>query len=168
LDSAVESAADNLAPGLLEAAAAENYQIETAMWIGATLDQGVWYEIDAPLPIPGMPRVVIQNKVEFAFTRRLPCTPDAADSTCVEIVIHATPDSEALDRVIADLALPPPHNQFDHYTASTEARMVTDPATLLPYAREERIYWYASLDKGKGGTILQSEHVLARTKYGAQ
>jgi hypothetical protein len=166
LDSAVETAEGDLAPGMLEAAAAENYQIETAMWIGATLEQGVWYEIDAPLPIPGMPRVVIQNKVQFAFTRLLPCTAGAADPTCVEIVLHATPDKEALNRVIGDLTLPPPHNQFDHYTASTQARIVTDPATLLPYAREERIYWYASIDGGNSA-ILQSEHVLSTTKYGA-
>ncbi len=166
LEGAVETTAGDLAPGMLEAAAAENYQIETAMWIGATLEQGVWYEFDAPLPIPGMPRVVIQNRVQFAFTRMLPCTEGTTDSTCVEIVIHATPDKEGLDRVIADLGLPPPHYQFDRYTASTEARIVTDPATLLPYAREERIHWYASLDKGTGA-ILQSEHVLSTTQYGA-
>jgi hypothetical protein len=42
---------ETFAPGMLEAQTIENYQLETAMWIGATLEQGVWYEISAPLSL---------------------------------------------------------------------------------------------------------------------
>ncbi len=171
MDQAVETTAAALSPGMLEAAAAENYQLETAMWIGATLDQGVWYAIDAPLYLPGMPRVVAQNRIEFAFTRVVPCTAGAAEPTCVEIVIRAAPDKEALDRVIADFDTQTTLGRIHNYTASIEARIVTDPATLLPLAREERIYWYASLGKGNGkgngNTILQSEHLVSTTGYRA-
>jgi hypothetical protein len=53
------------------------------------------------------------------------------------------------------------------YAASTDARIVVDPATLLPYVREERIYWYASLGRSAADKILQSEHLLFTTRYDA-
>jgi hypothetical protein len=164
-DAAVDAAAASLSPGMLEAATVENYQLETAMWIGATLDQGVWHEVSAPLSLPGMPHVVVQNRVQFAFTHTVPCTADAAVQTCIEIVIRATPDSDALHQVIADFQLPDPYNtRIQTFTASTEARVVIDPATLLPYAREERLYWYASIGKGRKDTTLQSEHRVFATQ----
>jgi len=161
LSAAVETADDNLSPGMLEAATAEHYQLETAMWTGATLEQGAWYEISAPLSLPGLtPQVVVQHRIVFAFTRMVPCTPGAAAQTCVELVIRATPDQDALGQVMADTGL-------TAYGASTEARIVTDPATLLAHAREERRYWYASSSDDRRDFVLQSEHVRSTTRYGA-
>jgi hypothetical protein len=162
---AVGTATASLSPGLLEAATAESYQLETAMWIGATLDQNVWYEISAPLSLPGMPRAVVQHRIQFAFTRVVPCTAGAAEQTCVEIVFRATPDQKSLGNVIADTGLP--RGQFTDYTASSVFRIVTDPATLLPYTREERIYWYASIGKSTQDKILYSEHLVSTTSYGS-
>src|SRR4029077_20380711 len=125
MNSAVGATAANLSPGVLEAATAENYQLETAMWIGATLEQGVWYEISAPLSLPGMPRIVVQHRIEFAFTRMLPCTAGVVAQTCVEMVIRATPDQASLDNVMADMGLPRGRFTAYSYTASTEARIVT-------------------------------------------
>jgi hypothetical protein len=73
MEAAVETAPENLSPGILEAATAENYQSETAMWIGATLEQGVWYEVGAPLTLPGMPRIVTQHR----------CCPSLAKSSSI-------------------------------------------------------------------------------------
>ncbi len=166
---AVEMMSAFLSPGLLEAAAAQNYDLETAMWIGATLEQGVWYEIAAPLSLPGIPRVVVQHQIEFAFTRTVPCTAGATDAACVEIVLRATPDRQALDRVMADTrAQLPDFRDFRDYSASIEARIVTDPTTLLPYAHEERLYWYASVGTGRAVSALESEHLVSTTSYGAQ
>ncbi len=159
-DDALRLTLGTLSPGMLEAATAENYQLETAMWIGATLDQGDWYEIAARLSLPGIPQVVVQHRLEFAFTRKVPCTPDAAEKACVEIVIRATPDKDAVDHVIADSGIA-------DYTAALEARVVTDPAALLPYAFEERVHWYWHALGRRGATILQSEHLVSMTKYGA-
>jgi len=160
MSAAFEATADTVSPGILEAMTAEAYQLETAMWIGAMLDQGVWYEDTAPLTLPGMPRAVVQHRIEFAFTRMVPCTAGAPAQTCVEMVIHATPDEDALDQVIADAGL-------SDYTASIEARIVTDPKTLLPYAREERRYWYVSRSRGGRDSVLQSEHLVSTATYGA-
>jgi hypothetical protein len=164
-DEAVAATTAAFSPGMLEAAAAENYQLETAMWIGAKLDQGVWHELSAPLSVPGIPRLILQSHVQFAFTHRVPCTAAAAAQSCVEIVIRAAPDEDALSQAISDFELPPPFStQIESYIASTEARIVIDPATLLPYAREERLYWYAAIGKDVRDTTLQSEHFISMTK----
>jgi hypothetical protein len=155
----------DLSPGMLEAATAESYRLETAMWIGATLDQGVWYEVSAPLALPGMPRVVVQNRIQFAFTRMVPCNAGAGLESCVEIVYRATPDQAALDNVMADMGLS--GSPFTGYTASTEGRIVTDPATLMSYACEEWVHWYASLGRSAKDKVLQSEHLVSATTYAA-
>lgn len=163
LNEAVERASVALAPGLLEAGTAENYQLETAMWAGAKLEQGVWYQLSARLSLPGIPQFVVSQRIEFAFTRRVPCTAGIAPQMCVEIVLHATPDKQSLDDVLTDIS--DPNDPFD-YDASTDARIVVDPATLLPYVREEQIYWFASLGNGTGQALLESDHLVSTTRYG--
>lgn len=162
-DRASDRASDALAPGLLEAATAQSYQLETAMWTGAKLEQGVWYVLSAPLSLPGMSSFVVQQRIEFAFTRRVPCAPHAAIQRCVEIVLHARPDKQSLDDVLDDIG--DPDIRFVDYDASTDARIVVDPATLLPYAREEQVYWFASLGNHKGDALLESDHLFSTTTY---
>ena len=142
-----------LSSGLLGAEAAENYQLETSMWAGANLDQGIWYRLSAPLSLHGLPRVVIQQRLEFAFTRRVPCAAGALEPSCVELVVRTTPDQGAVDGLIND------------YASSTVTRIVVDPATLLAYSREDRLYWYASVGGAHGDSILQSEHLKSTTTY---
>lgn len=163
LNEALDRASGALAPGLLEAGTAENYQLETAMWSGAKLEQGVWYALSAPLSVPGMPQFVVQHRIEFAFTRTVPCTAGAATQRCVEIVLHATPDRKSLNDVLADIS--DPDEPFVDYDTSTDARIVVDPATLLPYAREEQVYWFASLGNGEGHAVLESDHLVSAIRY---
>ncbi len=167
MNSAIETTSEALSPGVLEATTAENYRLETAMWIGATLEQGVWYEISAPLSLPAPPQIVVQYRIDFAFTRMVSCSANAAARSCVEIVMRATPDQESLDEVIDALSDTYPYTRFKDYETSTQARLVTDPATLLPYVREEQVYWYASPGRGRGDAILQSEHLVLTERYGA-
>ena len=162
---ALKIAAGVLTPGMLEAETAENYQLETAMWIGATLQQGVWYDMSAPLLLPGATRYVVPQRIEFAFTRLVPCTADTAAKKCAEIVIHATPDQTTLNNLLADLMGSSPVYRYTDFAASTDARIVVDPATLLPYTREEHVYWYASVGREAADKILQSEHLLTTTQY---
>jgi len=142
-----------LSAGLLVAQAAEDYQFETSMWAGATLDQGVWYELSAPLSLRGLPRVVVQQQLEFAFARMVPCVAGAPQPGCVELLVRTTPDAQAVARVIR------------HYVSSSATRIVMDPATLLCYSREDRLYWYASVGKGLGDAILQSEHLKSTATF---
>ena len=84
----------------------------------------------------------------------------------MEIVIHATPDQAALHALIGDLASPFPNTRFADYDASIEVRIVVDPATLLPYAREKHAYWYASFGHDAAYTILEADHLVSTTSYG--
>ena len=163
-DAAAKTAVD-FSPGMLEADAAQHYELETAMWVGATLGQGVWYETSAPLLLPGMTQFVVEQRIDFAFTREVPCTAGASHRKCVELVIRATPDPTALRHVLDDLGGAPPNNLFVHYFVATAARIVTDPATLLPYAYEERAYWYASIGNTTDDAILESAHLICTTRY---
>jgi hypothetical protein len=162
---ALETAAGAVSPGILEAETAENHQVQTAMWVGATLEQGVWYETSAPLLLPGAPLFVVPQRIEFAFTRMVPCTIGAAAKKCVEIVIHATPDQTTVNNLLADMGGSSPEYRYMDYAAAIDARIVVDPATLLPYTREERIYWYVSAGKSAADKLLQSEHLVSATRY---
>ncbi len=151
---ALDTAAITLSSGLLVAKAAENYQIETSMWAGATLDQGVWYQLSAPLSLRGLSRIVVQQRLDFAFTRMVPCTATARERSCVELVVRATPDQQVLDGLLTS------------YSSSAATRLVMDPATLLSYSREDRVYWYASIGKSDREMSLGSEHFKSTTTYG--
>lgn len=162
---AVDEANTDLSPGILEAETAQNYQLETAMWIGATLEQGVWYQMSAALLLPGGQRYAVPQQIEFAFTRMVACTAGDATKDCVEIVIHATPDETTIKNLFADLAGGSPEYPYMGYAAATDARIVVDPVTLLPYSREERIYWYASTSWHSADKFLQEEHLFSTTRY---
>jgi hypothetical protein len=148
-----------LSAGMLEGSTAESYQLETAMWIGAAVEQGVWYETVAPLTLSGLPGVIAPHRIEFAFTRMVPCTRDAPAPTCVELVLHASPDPQALAQLVEDA-------RISAYSGSRDLRIVTDPATLLPYVREEHLEWYASGDNQIQGSDLGSEQLVSTTSYG--
>ncbi|MGB6487937.1 MAG: hypothetical protein WBE91_13740 [Steroidobacteraceae bacterium] len=162
---ALATAAEAVSPGILEAETAENHQVQTAMWVGATLEQGVWYEMSVPLLLPGAPLFAVPQRIEFAFTRMVPCTTGAGEKRCVEIVIHATPDQTTVNNLLADMGGSSPEYRYMDYAASIDARIVVDPATLLPYAREERIHWYISVGKSAADKILQSEHLVSTIRY---
>jgi hypothetical protein len=143
----------------------EDYALTTATWIGATLDQGVWYEMSAQLLMPGT-AVLIDHDIAFAFTRSLPCTRGAAASSCAEIIVHASPNSEALKtwqrHVSANFALPP---ESFHYSSTTDLRLVTDPRRLLPYVSDLRRSWYIAEAADKGDPVIGSERIVTRTNY---
>ncbi len=66
------------------------------MWIDATLRQAVAYEITAPLPLPGFSRVSVEHQIQFRYTHAVPCAAGAVAADCVELVVHATPQIQAL------------------------------------------------------------------------
>jgi hypothetical protein len=137
------------APGAVEQNTAEDYDFQTGVWIGATLEQGVWYNMSVPLTLPGARQVMISSEVEFAYTRDVPCTADSPSRSCVEIVVHATPAAEDLATLLGyfnrELGGHPAVKA--HFWCTTYIRIVTDPNTLTPYVYEERRYWHVSGSK---------------------
>jgi len=115
-----------------EALVAEAYGIETGTWIGASLDQGVWYDMSMPLSLPLAPGLFLTHQIEFAFTRQVPCMADSTDEACVEIVLRATPDPAELKRLLLHVAQRAGvgHKETFQVSAATYLRLVTDPMTL--------------------------------------
>jgi tetratricopeptide (TPR) repeat protein len=152
LDKAVKIA---LWRGPIEALIAANYNLETGTWIGASLDQGVWYDLQVPLPLPIAPQAFVMHKIEFAYTRSLPCTADASDDSCIEIVVHAAPDPAALNEFARKLE---PRGDPARCSSATEMRLVTNPATLQSYLRDTRHHSYWST--GPNRSLIESEKTV--------
>ncbi|HEY6454202.1 MAG TPA: hypothetical protein VIY90_02865 [Steroidobacteraceae bacterium] len=155
-------------PKNIETETRADYNLQTAMWIDATLQQGVPYETTASLPLPGFSLLSINQRIQFRYTHAVPCTRGAAEAACVEIVVHARPETDALAAALdameeADHPL--------HYSAATTWRIVTDPKTLTPYVFDERRYWYLSMgasgpaSSSNGQEVIESEHSVRTASY---
>ena len=136
-----------LSPDVLEYAVAEDYNLQVGTWIDATLEQGVWYDMAAPLALPLAPNLFLAHKIQFAFTRFVPCTAGATDSACAEIVLRATPDPASIKATLEYVAHKArlPRGQVPRLWSVTYMRLVTDPATLQPYTLDAQRHSYWSL-----------------------
>jgi hypothetical protein len=150
-------------PDGLAARAAEDYTLGTAAWIGATLEQGVWYDMTASLFLPGMV-ILVDHDIQFAYSRPVTCTNGANEAACVEILVHATPNPDALRSKLTDVRQALRVRGDVRYASSTDLRLVVDPARLLPYVSEARRHWYIAID-GKGDPLIGSETVVSTYSY---
>ena len=130
--------------------AEEDYDFKTEVWIGATLEQGVWYNMSGPLILPGTRQFLFPYDVSFAYTHDVPCTPTSAGQSCIEIVVHATPDAKRLSELLnyANRRLTFHRESRSNYWSTTDMRIVTDPNTLETYVYDVRRYWH-----GSGGAL---------------
>jgi hypothetical protein len=164
LNEALQTAQVAFAPEVIESELRENYELESAMWIGATLQQGVQYELIAPLPLPGAPHVAVYHQLYFSFTREVPCTSELLGHSCVELIVRATPQEEPLQEVLGLLHFP--HGETLHYSSATTVRIVTDAQTQRPYLHETRRYWYVTLGKSMPDReLLESDHSVITSTY---
>jgi tetratricopeptide (TPR) repeat protein len=126
--------------------AAENYNFDTGTWIGATLEQGVWYNMMASLSLPLEPQVFVWSEIEFAYTHPVPCLADAKETACIEIVLHAKPDPAVLEDMLKVLARSArlPRGQLPQLQAVTHMRLIVDPVTAVAYRRDVMRYSYWS------------------------
>ena len=155
-------------PATIQIGAAENYNLQVGMWSGATLEQGVWYKLAAPLTFTGARQLMAPNDIEFAYTRDVPCTGAATQHACVEIVVHASPQAEAvtqiLDRLVSGTEAP--LSSYVHYWSATYARIVMDPATLGTRVYDVRRYWHVSDAKATNERVEnRSEHIVTTFTY---
>jgi hypothetical protein len=132
--------------GVAESLVAEDYNFATGTWIGATLEQGVWYKMTAWLSLPLEPQVFVGHEIEFAYTHPVPCVGDSQETACIEIVLHAAPDPAALKDMLAELARRArlPRGQLLQLQGVTHVRLIVDPITLVAYRRDVRRYSYWS------------------------
>jgi len=134
--------------------AEEDYDFKTEVWIGATLEQGVWYNMSGPLILPGTRQFRFPYDVSFAYTHDVPCTPTSASQSCIEIVVHATPDAKRLSELLnyANRRLTFRRESHSNYWSTTDMRIVTDPNTLETYVYDVRRYWH-----GSGGALVSDK-----------
>ena len=149
-----------LSQNVIDDLVAEGYNFETGTWIGATLDQGVWYDLTASLSLSLEPQVFVKHQIEFAYTRPVPCTDDGKETACIEIVLHATPVRVVLGEILGKLAraarLPP--QQVPQLQSRTDMRLIVDPLNLVAYRRDVRRYSYWSTGAaGPHNTLIESE-----------
>ncbi len=154
---AIRGAQHEFAPDVIAAEVAQTYGLETSMWIGATLEQGVSYHLTIPLALPGVDFLIVDTRVDFLFSRELPCPNAPGARACVELILHATPMEEPLRQALADMGLAPGYTM--RYASSLAMRLIVDPLTLQPYLRDTRRYWYASVGKSlPSSTLMESDH----------
>ena len=159
-------------PEFVEYSAELDYGIETGTWIGAKLTQGTWYQMTTPLFLPalGLGHYMVNQDVTFAFTREVPCSPDAPSHLCAEIVLRATPTADELKQTMAavETQFKLPASRAFHYWAQTYIRLVVDPATLLPYVRDIRQSWFSRLDAPDGARnfpIIEQLRAVSTVSY---
>ena len=133
-------------PDVAESLVAENYNFDTGTWIGATLEQGTWYNMMASLSLPLEPQVFVWSEIEFAYTHPVPCSGDAKETACIEIVLHAKPDPAVLEDMLKALARSArlPRGQLPQLQAITHMRLIIDPITSVAYRRDVMRYSYWS------------------------
>jgi tetratricopeptide (TPR) repeat protein len=150
----------------IEAQVAEDYNLEAGTWIGATLEQGVWYDMTAALSLPLAPQALLMHRIQFTYSRPLACLPDSTDVSCIEIVLRATPDpailNASLDRLAQRSRLAP--GQAPQLWSATTMRLVTDPRTLQTYRLETQrhAYWWSG-ESGPDHSLSESEKTVLFT-----
>lgn len=157
------ASADELLPDAIEAQTAEDYNLEAGTWIGATLEQGVWYDMTAGLFLPLASQVFLSHKIQFTYSRPVPCLPDSSELSCIEIVLRAAPDPTVLKADLDSLGRSRhlASGQVPRLWSAATMRLVTDPKTLWTYSRETRwhVYWSNGLP-GPDQKLIQSEKTI--------
>jgi hypothetical protein len=150
------------APEVVEARAEEDYNLETGAWNGATMERGVWYQTSAPLMLPGIIQVAVPHDVEFAYTHQVPCVAGATERACIEIVVHASPRAEDLEKALKAATHALHLRPGLKYWSATYMRIITDPSTLTPYLRDTRRYWHIA-GPHASDTENASERIVSRS-----
>lgn len=123
----------------LSAQLSEEWTALIGVWLGAELEVGSLYELEAEeaLPLPGNP--VVPFKFEFGVIDRVPCDREDQATSCVKLVMRSFPDPEVMKQFLRDLgnsmlADSPevPEMVFHDLSVFSESVLVTSPKTLIP------------------------------------
>ncbi|HSN93096.1 MAG TPA: hypothetical protein VLS93_17830 [Anaeromyxobacteraceae bacterium] len=121
----------------------ELWNVQAGFWIGADLEVGETYAMQAEAAVPFLPASRARHEVRFSARRRVPCAAREAEPRCVELLLRATPEAAALARGEAEAvaALGPgagvDADEVREVEAESEALVVAEPSTLVPH----RLVW---------------------------
>jgi hypothetical protein len=131
----------------LAAKTRESYVLDTALWVGATLEHGAWMETKHVLSMNGTPNGVVEQRVRVVLARWLPCAKGRPPDSCVELLLDARPLPEAVDAIAKKMAA---ENQGRlDYAGETRRRVVLDPVTLRLYETQSARMGYLAVTKDK-------------------
>ena len=155
-----------LKPEGVESKSAEDYSLAVSAWNDTTMEQGVWYDMNATLYVPGI-ALGMEHDISFSYSRPAPCSPDAPTDSCAEILVHATPNADSqeseMDTLTRALKLQR-HNKGVQFSSATDLRLIVDPATLRPFVAETRRHWYLAIE-GEGEPLIGSQKTVATYSY---
>jgi len=121
----------------LEALFAAQWNREVAQWIDADLEQGEWYELEFSSRVPMFNNAEIPMMAWFRYAGKTQCNAADKKLSCVVLEMESTADPETIRQAVSDfvskLAGTPLPIAFDNMQSTTSLRIVTEPATLLPY-----------------------------------
>ena len=140
----------------------EGFALSTGMWIGATLAQNRWLQLDLTLSMPGTPQGFLWHEVMFQLAGWVPCDAADTESRCVELLLHATPKDSAVAVVHAEL-LKQGKGELT-YWATTWIRVVVEPDTLRSHALEIRRHSYLALAKGAEREVEIARRIASATR----
>ena len=121
----------------------ELWNVQAGFWIGADLEVGETYAMQAEAAVPFLPATRARQEVRFSARRRVPCAAGETEPRCVELLLRATPEAAAVARVEGEaVAALGPGARVDaaeirEVEAEAEALVVAEPATLAPH----RLVW---------------------------
>lgn len=121
----------------LEAMFVAQWNREVAQWIDADLEQGEWYELEFSSRVPMFNNAEIPMTAWFRYAGKTRCNTADKKLSCVILEMESTADPETIRQEVSDfvskLAGTPLPIAFDNMQSTTSLRIVTEPATLLPY-----------------------------------
>lgn len=132
-----------LALGAVRTETEELWNVQAGFWIGAELEVGETYAMQAEATVPFLPDARARQEVRFSARRRVPCTAGEREARCVELLLRATPEAAAVARVEGEAvsALGPAAGvdaaEVREVSAEAEALVVAEPETLVPH----RLVW---------------------------
>jgi hypothetical protein len=149
---------------VLGAKTRENYILDTALWVGATLEHGTWMETKQVLSMNGTPNGAVEQRVRVVLSRWLPCAKGRPPESCVELLLDARPLPEAVD-AIAKKMIADGQGRLD-YAGETRRRVVLDPATLRVHETETMRMGYLAVSKEKQRAVkIGSERTRVTYQY---
>jgi|GEM_PF-2534825 len=121
----------------LEALFAAQWNREVAQWIDADLEQGEWYELEFSSSVPMFNNAEIPMTALFRYAGKTQCNAADKKLSCVTLEMQSSADPETIRQEVGNfvskLAGTPLPVTFDNMQSTTSLRIVTEPATLLPY-----------------------------------
>ena len=162
-----------LSPQVLTMMTASEWNAHVGGWAGAEMEVGAVYEVPSEGSVPIVPGATIPMTTTYTLTERVPCMKGEAGARCVALKFVSGYDEAALERILTEFVsgLAPDDEEtprFGDFRSETGARVVADPATLLPYRVEtyKDIAVTVTAPEDEAGAFTRHDRKVTTYTYG--